>query len=116
MNLNEIKNAITHLQKSCSCSQCKSKYDTTNIQIIATTGIEGLLEMRCPKCHTSTLVTVLMTTIDSTNLPQIETVTSENADRIHKGIISKDDILDVKNFLITFDGNFKKIFNKESQL
>jgi len=112
MNLNEIKNAITHLQKNCSCTQCKSKYDIKDIQIIATTGIEGLLEMRCPKCHASTLVTVLMTT-ESLNMPQVETITTENAERIHKGIISKDDILDVKNFLITFDGNFKKIFNKE---
>jgi len=113
MNINEIKNAIEHLQKTCSCSQCSAKYDIDHIQIIATTGLEGLLEMRYKKCGASTLVTVLMTS-ESSMPQQIDTISPENAERIHKGLISKDDFLDVKNFLITFDGNFKKIFNKES--
>jgi hypothetical protein len=39
-------------------------------------------------------------------------IKNQNIQRNHKQI-TKNDILDVKNFLNNFDGDFKKIFTKE---
>jgi len=103
MNFNEIKNTIEHLKKTCKCTQCNKTYEDTDISVIATTNIEGMMEMRCSQCKTSTLVTVIIT-------PEIE-IKDHNNDRIHKGI-SDNDILDVKNFLNNFDGDFKKAFKQ----
>jgi NAD-dependent SIR2 family protein deacetylase len=102
MNFNEIKNTIEHLKKTCKCQQCNNRYDDKDISVIATTNIEGMMEMRCDKCKTSTLVTVIIA-------PEIEI--KENNSRTHKGI-SDNDILDVKNFLNNFDGDFKKAFKQ----
>lgn len=92
MNLPEIKNAIAHLIKNSSCMHCKEKFNEDNVFIIATTNTEGLFEMKCSKCESSTIVTMVLA-----------------ADRKHRGI-DQNDVLDIKNFLRNFDGNFKKLF------
>lgn len=96
MNYPEIENVINHIQKNCKCLQCHNKYKLEDIHVVATTVTEGLFETRCKKCDSSAVITVLIG-------PEISTT------RQHKGI-SKNDILDMKNFLNKFDGNFKKIF------
>lgn len=109
MNLNELATTVDHLKKTCTCPQCNSKYEDKDISVLATTTIEGLLEMKCPKCQLSTLVTVLIS-------PVLEV--KEKNSRTHRGLsehsISNDELLDIKNFLSNFDGDFKKIFEKKS--
>jgi len=105
MNFDEIKNTIDHLKKTCKCPECSGLYRDQDINIIATTNIEGMMEMRCEKCHLSTLVTVIIT-------PAALEIKEQNH-RTHKSI-SNNDILDVKNFLNNFDGDFKKVFSKSS--
>jgi len=51
MNFNEIKNTVEHLKKTCKCPQCNGLYADPDISIIATTNIEGMMEMRCAKCQ-----------------------------------------------------------------
>lgn len=105
MNFNEIKDAVKHLQKTCTCAHCKGKYKLSNINIIATTKNEGLFEIICSNCQKSTIVTVVRgKTTEIKNTPFDE--------RSHHGI-SYNDVLDTKNFLEGFDGNFKKIFTKQ---
>lgn len=103
MNFDELKNTIDHLKKTCKCPQCKSSYKNKDISVIATTNIEGMMEMRCPKCQVSTMVTVVISSIN----PEIK----EQLPRTHK-TISDNDLLDVKNFLNSFDGDFKKVFTQ----
>ena len=107
MDFTELQATIEHLKKTCKCPQCNGAYTDKGIHVITTTTIEGLLEMRCLKCNLSSLVTVLIT-------PAIEQSTveiKETHPRTHRGI-SDNDLLDIKNFLSRFDGDFKKIFNK----
>jgi hypothetical protein len=103
MNIHEIESTITQLMQTCECLGCKSKYTEEKINVIATTQKEGLFEMHCEKCHSTSLVTVMI------NKP-----TPVDGQRQHSKIekISKNDVLDMKNFLQSFDGNFKKIFSK----
>ncbi len=109
MNYPEIENVVKHLQKTCKCLQCKGKYELKDIQVIATTKTEGLFETHCQNCKCATIVTVLLA-------PEVEIkkkkLREKSLQRIHGGI-SKDDILDVKNFLTNFDGDFKKIFTNK---
>ncbi len=110
MKFSEIKNALKHLAKTSSCLHCKAKYELDDINVVATTKTEGLFEMQCTNCKTSTIVTVLLA-------PEIEVKNqnSQNSQRQHQGIqeISENDVLDIKNFLNKFDGNFKRIFTSE---
>ncbi len=105
MNINELQSTIKQLTETCACLGCKSKYIEGKINVIATTKNEGLFEMYCEKCNATSLVTVIVS----------RTVHLEGSKRKHSRIenISKNDILDMKNFLQGFDGNFKKIFLKQ---
>ncbi|MBT4917319.1 hypothetical protein HON58_02660 [Candidatus Peregrinibacteria bacterium] len=108
MNFKEIKNAVKHLQETCTCSGCKNKYLQKDIKVVATTSSEGLFELVCNKCHSSTIVTVLVTREEQNQQAQV----TETRTRTHRKI-STDDVLDIKNFLTDFDGNFIKLFTKE---
>ena len=81
-----------------------------NIDIIATTFSEGLFELHCEECGTSTLVSVLL----ETKIEKTPDVVEMLYSRSHRNI-SQNDILDIKNFLKGFDGNFKKIFTKKQR-
>ncbi len=108
MNIPEIKNAIKHLQKTCKCPHCKAGYPDDQINIVATTQNEGLFDMRCEFCKLTTLVTVVLT--PKNTKPEVTEKVVSNG-RVHRSI-SQNDILDVKNFLKNFDGNFKEFFEK----
>ena len=103
MNYDELKYAIQHVKKTCKCVSCKRNFINADIHVIACTNDEALMELRCDQCACSTIVTV---SINS----GLE-VTEKNTHRQHRSI-SKNDILDMKNFLNNFDGNFKKIFKQ----
>lgn len=106
MNYPEIENVIKHIHQTCKCIQCHEKYDLEDIHIVATTKAEGLFETRCKKCKCATIITVLLA-------PEMEIKkkrVSEKLDIREHGGISKNDILDMKNFLNKFDGNFKRLF------
>ncbi len=108
MNIPEIKNALKHLQKTCKCPNCKTCYIDEHINVVATTQNEGLFDMRCESCKLTTLVTVVLT---PKNQKQEITEKIVGGNRTHRGI-SQNDVLDVKNFLKNFDGNFKEFFEK----
>lgn len=103
MNFSEITSAVRHLQKTCKCVQCNKAFKNDDIHIIASTKHEGLFELHCRGCHSSTIVSVMITA---------EVEIQHNIQRSHRGI-STNDVLDIKNFLSKFDGNFKKIFSKK---
>lgn len=108
MNFKDVQNAAKHLKKTCKCQSCNDKkgYSLEDISIIATTKIEALFELTCPACGATSIVTVFSD-------PHFEVKSPSSFEgRRHKKV-SQNDILDMKNFLNNFDGNFKKIFSKK---
>ncbi len=105
MNYPEVNNAVEHIKKTCKCAECGSAYKEEEINIVASTKNEGLFELKCTKCKLSTIITVLIS-------EEIEIKEKNLLESSFKKTISQNDVLDIKNFLLDFDGNFKKIFNK----
>ncbi len=108
MNYPEIENVIKHLKETCKCLNCEGKFEYEDINVIATTNTEGLFETRCKNCESSTLVTVMLEPNVEIKKEKLRETVSH---RIH-GNISRNEVLDMKNFLNRFDGDFKKIFTK----
>ncbi|MFC1616070.1 hypothetical protein ACFL21_02930 [Patescibacteria group bacterium] len=106
MNFLDLKNAIRFVQKTCPCLKCKNRYKQKDISILAATKLEALFEMVCDKCKINSVISVVLESDEKK-----PTKNSTNSLRkVNK--ISKNDILDIKNFLTNFDGNFKKIFRQ----
>ena len=103
MNFPKLKSAVKHLQKNCPCMKCNTSYRQKDINVIAATKTEGLFELHCSKCKSSAIVTATLE--NPSNF-------FENDFPINKiKGVSENDVLDIKNFLTNFDGNFKKIFD-----
>jgi len=110
MNLNELVSIIKHVRKNSSCPNCKKRYNTQNISILASTKFECLLELKCPYCKKTALTDIVATPKKGpeafealNNIPLIN--------RVIRDGVTNNDILDVKNFLDDFDGNFEKLFH-----
>lgn len=114
MNFIEIKNAVAHLKKTSKCTHCEEKYVDEHIHVLATTQHEGLFELKCAKCAISTLVTVVLSRdMQVKSKRPGKAKDSQITTHQNKNSISENDILDIKNFLTKFDGNFKKLFSRE---
>lgn len=108
MNFGDIEKTVRHIKETCICLHCRSGYESNDIQLIATTKVEGLFEIICKKCGASSIITVVLTPESKIQNAKIKQEISRN----HRKI-SENDILDIKNFLNNFDGNFKKIFTEK---
>jgi hypothetical protein len=107
MNLQELAIAVQFVKKQMPCPHCKKRYTSKDIHVVASAKYECLLEMHCSYCNKNAMTDLVATPKNHTgnekpSLPLINQV-------IRNGI-TDNDILDVKNFLSNFDGDFKKIF------
>ncbi len=111
MNFKIIKEVIIMLKKKLRCHKCKKSVSNKEIFIDSVTESKVVLRCECSKCQSRTVAEIALLK-DKVN-PIIN-------NRVHKTLqlkskkapthISSNDILDVKNFLKTFKGDFKEIF------
>ncbi|MBT5016525.1 hypothetical protein HN748_00070 [Candidatus Peregrinibacteria bacterium] len=105
MNFEEFKQLVKEIRGTITCRECDSKFEDRDISLIGTILKEGYLQAKCPKCKHNTIINVFF----------------GPANRKHRKILKKkpriitpNDILDMQNFLRSFDGDFIKLFNKKS--
>lgn len=102
MNFEDLVHIIDHIRETINCMRCQSEFNDQDINVMACTSNEALLELKCPKCELSTIVTASLN-------PKLEI---REQPRTHQ-TITENEVLDIKNFLQGFDGDFKKIFKSE---
>ena len=109
MNLSELQTIITHVRKSSTCPHCDKRYNTKDISVLASTKTEVLLELKCPFCKKTALTDIVANRKGDTPhqkiSPEVPLI-----NRVIKDGITDNDVLDVKNFLESFDGDFKTLF------
>ena len=112
MNLSELASIIRFVRKTTVCPSCSKRYNTQDINVIASTKHECLLELKCTYCKKASLSDVVATPQGSEIFDHNERNSVPLINQIIKNGITEDDILDTKNFLNAFDGDFKKLFHK----
>ncbi len=109
MTPEQIEKLIQSIQAFSKCPSCNSQYEASQINIVEEAEKTCLLEMRCKKCGSVTAGSVL---IHGTKIKPQANTKNQKVKKINKNI-SKDQVLKFHNFIKKFDGNFKKIFNKQ---
>jgi len=105
MNLNELKDIIKHLKKVVPCNTCQQKFDDNEIKVLSTYDNEALFHFECSNCMNQLIIHVSVSEKEkSENKMNIQTQNAQH--------ISQNDVLDIHNFLIRFNGDFKKLFTK----
>jgi hypothetical protein len=105
MNFGELKQLIKEIRETLPCKQCGYNYKDSDIRIIGTVFSEGFFMAECRECKNEVIVNVVF----------------KEKRMVHRSIgksktfqpITPDDILDIRNFLQNFDGDFANLFNKK---
>ncbi|MBU2523779.1 hypothetical protein KKG71_01125 [Patescibacteria group bacterium] len=106
MNLKLLKEVIVHIKKTMKCPHCKTTFRDNNMHIIGTLPDEAFFQLYCPKCKAN----LLLHTAVETHRKHRKITTQKHHSIIEPDTISKDEVLDMHNFLKTFDGNFNSAF------
>lgn len=103
MNFDDLKQILEKIRNGIPCRECKTHFENQHIRIIGTLLNEGYFMALCPQCANRMLISVSL----------------QSQQRVHRPItqvrnISPNDVLDMRNFLKNFDGDFINLFSKKA--
>ncbi len=103
---------IKRLMASIKCGVCGQCYEVDNINVLGHHEDLWFLSASCPACHTRCLVAAV---IREGRVPKVTTeLTKAELDRFRNvDRVTTDDVLDMHNFLKSFDGDLSRLFNQE---
>lgn len=108
MNYQNLKAIMAHVLTKVTCPHCKTAYKDNGLNIAETAQNICIIVGICPKCKNPSLIEV-------TILPESKPL-QDNQIKIkthRQSTISGNEILDMHNFLKSFNGDFKKLFTKQ---
>jgi len=112
MNIQDLMEVVRHVRKEMECPHCKKKYNLKGINILASSKTECLLELNCQYCKKTTLTDIVSSPKGEKGREQ-EKPDIPLINKVLKNGITDNDVLDIKNFLNSFDGDFKKLFEQK---
>ena len=103
---------IKRLMASIKCGVCGQRYEVDNINVLGHHEDLWFLSASCPACYARCLVAAVVKEGRvpelATDLTKAELDSFRNASRV-----TTDDVLDMRNFLKGFDGDFSWLFSQE---
>lgn len=110
MNFHDLRLIVNQIKKTLKCPKCATKYSDEDIELIGDLGDEQVFfHAWCPECESESVINVQ---IDPQWFFGPEPRLG-SAPRM--GHISSNEVLDMHNFLKEFNGDFSKMFDKESK-
>jgi DNA polymerase II large subunit len=112
MDFKLMKEIIAVLKQQVRCSKCNKRFvhRELDIQDVAEAGMT--LACRCSQCQTESFMEIDLKPVKEITQQANQKRNSRNlkvtAKKLHS--ITTDDVLDMKNFLKDFTGDFKNIF------
>lgn len=112
MNFKILKEVIVMLKKKLRCPGCGKQISNREISIEGIKAEGALIKCDCKRCEAKTIVEISL--VESKELGK-----AYNEAREPQGLqvraktiptVSQNDVLDIKNFLKSFQGDFKEIF------
>jgi len=102
---------IKKLMTSMKCEECGQNYESFNIDILGHRQDMWFLRALCSSCNTQCLVAAVVR--EDKVVEGVDDLTMDEMDKNQGEAIETDDMLDMHNFLIGFDGDFSSFFGQE---
>ena len=104
---------IKKLMTSIKCESCGQNYEPYNVDVIGHREDMWFLRVLCSKCQTQCLVAAV---VKEGKVPEeVNELTGTGAEDFRYEKIEVDDVLDMHNFLMDFDGDFSRLFGQEKR-
>ncbi len=101
---------IIKLMSSMKCEECGQNYESYNVDVLGHREDMWFLRVHCPACHTQCLVAAVVK--EEKMLEEVNDLTDAEVGEHQRETIVVDDMLDMHNFLIDFDGDFSQLFHQ----
>jgi len=103
---------VKRLMAAIKCTICGQRYKVDDISILGHQDDLWFLGAFCAACHARCLVAAV---IKEDVVPKVITDLSEAELDSFRDVVglTKDDVLDMHNFLKDFDGNFSRVFGQK---
>ncbi len=101
---------IKKLMTSMKCEECGQNYEAYNVDVLGHREDMWFLRVHCATCHTQCLVAAVVREEKASQ--EVNDLTDAEVDEGQLETIKVDDVLDMHNFLIDFDGDFSQLFNQ----
>lgn len=104
---------IKKLMTSIKCTVCGKCYEAEHVAVLGNQEDLWFLKALCPSCRSEFIVAVVVQEGGEPN--PITDLSEAELDRLNNaGELTADDMLDMRNYLKNFDGNFSRLFNLSS--
>ena len=104
---------IKKLMTSIKCESCGQNYEPYDVDVIGHREDMWFLRVLCSKCQTQCLVAAV---VKEGKVPEeVNELTGAGAEDFRYEKIEIDDVLDMRNFLMDFDGDFSRLFGQEKR-
>ena len=108
MNFHDLRIIVGQIKKSIACPKCKATYHDEDIEVIGNLSEEhSFFHAACGECNSESVINVTLEYPEhdhALTLPKLG-----SAPRL--GNISVNDVLDMRNFLKSFKGDFKELLS-----
>lgn len=104
---------IRYLMTRIGCTVCKTRYRPRDIHILAHQGERWLMAMECHECRTLGLVLAVLQKGEVQPV-MTELTPEEKAEFREMPPLDADDVLDVHQFLRDFNGDFVRLFRRQT--
>ena len=106
------ENVIKRVMTSMKCGVCGQRYESANVNVLGRQEDLWFLKVFCSACHTQYLVAAV---IKEGRAPEVITdLTRAEVNKFKSAArLTADEVLDMHNFLKTFDGDFSRLFSRK---
>lgn len=102
---------IKKLMASMKCEECGQNYESGNVDVIGHREDMWFMRVHCATCHTQCLVAAV---VRQGKAPEeTEDFTGVEIEGHQGEAIATDDVLDMHNYLVDFNGDFSSLFGQE---
>lgn len=108
MKLSHLTEIVKNVQRTLTCPKCGKPFAEHSVDIVDITGDRGLFSAHCLSCNSSTL-----TSISVRDFRQKINSREKQVRKVATSKVAPADVVGVKNFLESFDGDFKRLFGSQ---
>lgn len=107
MTYSELQEIANRIRSNIQCPKCKGSFGSQDIHIVGTFFNEAIFHLICAECSTNAMLFVVFSR-GQVRMARKHVAVRRIGERVKK--ISINDVLDIKNALKKFDGDFKTLF------
>jgi hypothetical protein len=110
MKINQLTEIVNNVAATLTCPKCSKGFAGDTVEVVDITGDRGLFSAHCLHCNSATLVAMSIREFRQKIVKR-----NKQISKVAIGKIAPADVVELKNFLEDFDGDFQKVLGKPQQ-